>query len=83
MGETEEEEVGVEIGVGTKGVKRGILPCLKCVRMKEIVGGLPVVEGFVAVGDWGDKGGEETKGKEKEERDEERGMGAGKVGRVS
>lgn len=70
-GETEEQEVRVEVGVGTEGVKRGVFPCLEGIRMEEKVCGLPIVESFIAVRDWGEESGESTDGKEKNERDKE------------
>lgn len=44
-----------------------VLPCLQPVSVREVVRRLPVVEGFVAVLDWGEASGDEIRGEEDEE----------------
>lgn len=45
--------------------------------MDKEVRGLPIVERFIAVGDWREEGREKSEGKEKEERDNEGWVGRG------
>jgi len=54
------EGVDGDVQPAADGIVRGVLPGLQAVAMADIVGGLPVVEGFVTVLDGGEESGDDV-----------------------
>lgn len=63
----DDEGVDARVGPGSDGKVGGIFPGLQGVAVAEVMGGFPVVEDLVAVGDGAVDGGEEVTGEEEVE----------------
>ena len=64
-----------DVGPGAEGEGGGVFPGLEAVGVEEVVGGFPVVEGFVAVLERVVEGGEGVAGEEEEEGEDKGGWG--------